>query len=212
MSQRHWGCIQGSSISSTCLENGSSRSSPISPLFSTSSWTLLPNGSPRLQWTVRLISAVLSPYFIYTHDNEAGQVVVHSLTTPETYSFDLKRPMKTIALEPNFAKKSTRAFVYGGLAGSLILREKGWLGHKETVIHSGEGPIWQVRWKGRLIAWANDLVCYSNDLRRGVALADALFIGCQTLRPYSSNSNILHRPTIIQSSSRSFQMHTPMAR
>lgn len=87
-----------------------------------------------------------------------GQVVVHSLSTPESYTFDMKRPMRTVALEPNFAKRSTRGVVCGGLAGNLILREKGWLGHKETLLHSGEGPIWQVRWRGRLIAWANDLV------------------------------------------------------
>ncbi|KAJ7583660.1 vacuolar assembling protein VPS41 [Mycena floridula] len=87
-----------------------------------------------------------------------GNVVIVSLSTPtETYPFDLKRPMRTIALEPNFAKRSTRAFVCGGLAGALTLREKGWLGHKETVLHLGEGPVWQVRWRGRLIAWANDL-------------------------------------------------------
>lgn len=73
--------------------------------------------------------------------------------------------MRTIALEPHFAsKRSTRAFVAGGLAGNLILYEKGWLGHRETVISSGEGPIWQVRWvdgkttgSGGFIAWANDL-------------------------------------------------------
>lgn len=41
------------------------------------------------------------------------------------------------------------------------MHEKGWLGHKETVLHSGEGPIWQVRWRGRLIAWANDLVGFA---------------------------------------------------
>ncbi|KAF8165888.1 vacuolar assembling protein VPS41 [Crassisporium funariophilum] len=86
-----------------------------------------------------------------------GQVVVHSLSTPESYSFDMKRPMRTVAMEPNFAKRSTRAFVCGGLSGALVMREKGWLGHKETTLHSGEGPIWQVRWRGRLIAWANDL-------------------------------------------------------
>jgi len=89
-----------------------------------------------------------------------GQVVVHSLSTPESYTFDMKRPMRTVAMEPNFAKKSTRAFVCGGLSGALVLREKGWLGHKETTIHSGEGPIWQVRWRGRLIAWANDNVSF----------------------------------------------------
>ncbi|KAJ8698885.1 Vacuolar protein sorting-associated protein 41 [Pleurotus ostreatus] len=69
----------------------------------------------------------------------------------------MKRPMRTIALEPNFVKISYRSFVCGGLAGTLVLHEKGWLGHKETVLHSGEGPIGQVRWRGRLIAWANDL-------------------------------------------------------
>ncbi|EAU82714.2 vacuolar protein sorting 41 [Coprinopsis cinerea okayama7 len=98
-----------------------------------------------------------------------GQVHVRSvsLTAPassEHYSFDLKRPMRTIALEPQFAsKRSTRAFVCGGLAGNLIMYEKGWLGHRETIIASGEGPIWTVRWVGigsggsnGLIAWAND--------------------------------------------------------
>ncbi|GJE87282.1 vacuolar assembling protein VPS41 [Phanerochaete sordida] len=86
-----------------------------------------------------------------------GQVVIYSLSTPEVYSFDKKRPMRTISLEPDFAKRSTRAFVCGGMSGNLTLHEKGWLGYKETVLHSGEGPIWQARWRGRLIAWANDL-------------------------------------------------------
>lgn len=80
------------------------------------------------------------------------------MSTPEAYSFDMKRPMRTVALEPQFAKRSTRSFVCGGMSGSLVLHEKGWLGHKETVLHAGEGPIWTVRWRGRLIAWANDLV------------------------------------------------------
>ncbi|KAK0499462.1 hypothetical protein EDD18DRAFT_1307946 [Armillaria luteobubalina] len=86
-----------------------------------------------------------------------GQIVIISLSTTESYVVDMKRPMRTISLEPNFAKKSTRSFVSGGLAGSLVLHEKGWLGHRQTVLHVGEGPIWQVRWRGRLIAWANDL-------------------------------------------------------
>ncbi|PFH49000.1 hypothetical protein AMATHDRAFT_76446 [Amanita thiersii Skay4041] len=86
-----------------------------------------------------------------------GQVVIRSMSTSERYFFDMKRPMRTVTLEPNFSKRSSRAFVCGGLAGSLVLREKGWLGHKETLLHSGEGPIYQVRWRGRFIAWANDL-------------------------------------------------------
>ncbi|GFZ48801.1 hypothetical protein JCM24511_06550 [Saitozyma sp. JCM 24511] len=85
-----------------------------------------------------------------------GRVVIHSLTSTESYAFDYKRPMRAIALEPGFAKKTTRAFVCGGMAGNLILQEKGWLGYKEQILHSGEGPIWAIEWRGNLIAWAND--------------------------------------------------------
>lgn len=42
------------------------------------------------------------------------------------------------------------------MAGTLVMHEKGWLGHKETTIHSNEGPIWAIRWQSTLIAWAND--------------------------------------------------------
>ena len=87
-----------------------------------------------------------------------GQVVVHSLSTTESYVFDMKRPIRTVALEPHFAKRASRAFVCGGMAGTLVLREKGWLGHKETILHSAEGPIWNVRWREHFIAWANDFV------------------------------------------------------
>jgi len=44
------------------------------------------------------------------------------------------------------------------MAGTLVMHEKGWLGHKETILHRGEGPIWHIRWRSTLIAWANDLV------------------------------------------------------
>ncbi|WRT70170.1 uncharacterized protein IL334_007164 [Kwoniella shivajii] len=94
--------------------------------------------------------------FVATSSVE-GRVVIHSLTSTESYAFDYKRPMRAIALEPGFAKKNTRAFVCGGMAGNLILQEKGWLGYKEQILHSGEGPIWAIEWRGNLIAWANDL-------------------------------------------------------
>ncbi|KAJ7062940.1 vacuolar assembling protein VPS41 [Mycena amicta] len=84
-----------------------------------------------------------------------GQIVIHS--PAESFAFDLKRPVRAIALEPNFAKRTTRSFVCGGMAGNLILYERGWLGHKDTILHTGEGPIWAVKWRGSLIAWANDL-------------------------------------------------------
>ncbi|CAD6885830.1 unnamed protein product [Tilletia controversa] len=85
-----------------------------------------------------------------------GIISISALSTSEQYLFDFKRPMRTVSLEPGFGKRSTRAFVCGGMAGALVLREKSWFGHRETVLHAGEGPIWTVRWRSNLIAWAND--------------------------------------------------------
>ena len=34
---------------------------------------------------------------------------------------------------------------------------QGWLGSKDAILHSGEGPIQEIRWSGTLIAWANQL-------------------------------------------------------
>ena len=84
--------------------------------------------------------------------------MIYSLSTAEVHAANMKRPLRTIALEPDFAKKGTRAFVCGGMAGTLVMHEKGWLGNKQTTLHAGEGPIWQARWRGSLIAWANDVV------------------------------------------------------
>lgn len=43
------------------------------------------------------------------------------------------------------------------MAGTLVMHEKGWLGHKESLIHSNEGPIWAIAWRSTLVAWANDV-------------------------------------------------------
>lgn len=34
---------------------------------------------------------------------------------------------------------------------------QGWLGSKDAILHSGEGPIQEIKWSGSLISWANDL-------------------------------------------------------
>ncbi|CAG8459764.1 7650_t:CDS:10 [Paraglomus occultum] len=71
--------------------------------------------------------------------------------------YDYKRPVKCVALDPEYNRKKTRPFVCGGMAGILHLREKGWFGDKDTPLQgSGEGPITAVKWRGSLIAWAND--------------------------------------------------------
>ncbi|CAG8660098.1 10427_t:CDS:10, partial [Acaulospora colombiana] len=87
-----------------------------------------------------------------------GKVVIHGMYVDSEQVFNYRRPLKCVALDPDFSKKDTQQFVSGGLAGQLILNEKGWFGHKQDRVlqHSGEGPIYAVRWRGNLIAYAND--------------------------------------------------------
>lgn len=42
--------------------------------------------------------------------------------------------MKAIALDPDYAKKTSRRFAAGGLAGHLYLNSKKWLGFKDQVL------------------------------------------------------------------------------
>jgi hypothetical protein len=65
--------------------------------------------------------------------------------------------MKAISLDPDYTKKQSKRFVAGGLAGHLYMNSKKWFGNKDQVLHSGEGPIHSVKWRGSLIAWANDV-------------------------------------------------------
>lgn len=99
-----------------------------------------------------------------------GQVAIVSLGDADSYVFDTGRPLRAIALEPDFGKSRTRQFVCGGLSGSLVLHERGWLGHKEVTVHSGEGPIWAIAWKDNLIAWVNDEGVRIYDVRSGTKI------------------------------------------
>ncbi|PSR86535.1 Vacuolar protein sorting-associated protein [Actinidia chinensis var. chinensis] len=88
--------------------------------------------------------------------SDDGSVVINSLFTDERMQFEYHRPMKAIALDPDYARKSSRRFIAGGLAGHLYFNVKKWIGYRDQVLHSGEGPIHAVKWRTSLIAWAND--------------------------------------------------------
>ncbi|BDA42740.1 Vacuolar protein sorting-associated protein 41 homolog [Coccomyxa sp. Obi] len=89
--------------------------------------------------------------------SDDGTVVIQGFYTDEVTTFKYKRPIKSVALDPRYGSRKTREFVTGGLAGQLLLVSKGWLGNKDTILHSGEGPIQEIKWSGSLISWANDL-------------------------------------------------------
>ncbi|KAI9283703.1 hypothetical protein BC943DRAFT_280643 [Umbelopsis sp. AD052] len=105
--------------------------------------------------TVNDISIDNAEDYVATASDD-GKIYVCALYTPEVQSFNYRRPVKSVAIDPEFKNKSTHQFVSGGMAEQLIMNEKGWLGHKDTVLHANEGPIYSIKWRGNLIAWAND--------------------------------------------------------
>ncbi|CAB3979402.1 vacuolar sorting-associated 41 homolog [Paramuricea clavata] len=88
--------------------------------------------------------------------DDRSDVVIKGLYSSENnvqQSFDT--PVKAVALDPEFSKKSAKPFVTGG--DKLVLHEKGFFRYKSTVLHGGEGVIRTIRWRSCYIAWANDL-------------------------------------------------------
>lgn len=65
--------------------------------------------------------------------SDDGTVVINSLFTDEKLKFEYHRPMKTVALDPEYSRKTSRRFVAGGLAGQLFLSMKNWLGYNKQV-------------------------------------------------------------------------------
>jgi len=65
--------------------------------------------------------------------SDDGTVVISSLYTDEKEKFEYHRPVKSVALDPEYARKGSKQFALGGLAGQLLFLSKGWLGYKEKV-------------------------------------------------------------------------------
>ena len=69
--------------------------------------------------------------------SDDGTVVINSLYSDEKEKFEYHRPMKAVALDPEYSRKSSRQFAAGGLAGQLLFISKGWLGYRDQVrVHS----------------------------------------------------------------------------
>jgi len=50
---------------------------------------------------------------------------VQGLEVKEAQVMDFKRPVRSVALDPDYGRSSSRRVVSGGMAGHLILNEKG---------------------------------------------------------------------------------------
>jgi hypothetical protein len=114
-----------------------------------------------------------------------GNVCIASLVDVKDVQLrNFARPVQAVGLSPEY--KNDRTYISGGLAGNLVLTvggragtsststttgsasatAAGWLGTiglggsdgKDTVLHSGEGPISAIKWSltGKYVLWINE--------------------------------------------------------
>ncbi|KAG4301223.1 hypothetical protein PCK1_002533 [Pneumocystis canis] len=72
-----------------------------------------------------------------------GSVALYTRSNNNIILYNYRRPVKSVAIDPNYSQNSR-----------II---SGWLGSKDIVLHYGEGPIYEIKWYGDLVAWANDI-------------------------------------------------------
>ena len=113
-----------------------------------------------------------------------GNICIQSLVDLKDVQLrNFARPVQAVALSPEY--KTDRTYLSGGLAGQLILTvggspgrststttgtaaatASGWLGSiglssnsgKDTILHSGEGTISNIKWSlsGKYVVWLNE--------------------------------------------------------
>uniref|UniRef100_A0A8B9U3R9 Vacuolar protein sorting-associated protein 41 homolog n=1 Tax=Anas zonorhyncha TaxID=75864 RepID=A0A8B9U3R9_9AVES len=88
--------------------------------------------------------------------SEDGKVQVFGLYSAEEFHETFDCPIKIVAVHPHFVRSHFKQFVTGGK--KLLLYERGWMNRwKPSVLHEGEGNIRNIKWRGHLIAWANNM-------------------------------------------------------
>ncbi|CAG9461535.1 unnamed protein product [Pedinophyceae sp. YPF-701] len=117
----------------------------------------------------------------FDHDGEhlascssSGTSAVLNLYTAAKTVQGSAQELHAVAIDPRHSQRRTREWVVGGSQGHLVLHSRGWLGNRQDVIHSGEGPVTQAAWAGALIAWCNGrgVRVYDAHAHRHVAMFD----------------------------------------
>ena len=94
----------------------------------------------------------------YASCSDDGRVVVTGLYSDDhTLNFSMGRPVASIAIDPIYARKDSGKRIMTGVEDKLTMHEKVIFGrYKQEVLCQGEGPITNIRWRGRFAAWITD--------------------------------------------------------
>ena len=123
---------------------------------------------------ITCVSADLAGTFVATSSDD-GRVCVVNVASGETNTHNYYNPVKAVAIDPIFGKRSReKLFALGGVAGKFIINSKGWFRSQDIEIHKGEGAVTTIAWEKSLIAWSNDtgVKIYDHDSEQRIAYVD----------------------------------------
>eukprot|EP00092_Neocalanus_flemingeri_P033946 GFUD01036912.1.p1 GENE.GFUD01036912.1~~GFUD01036912.1.p1 ORF type:complete len:874 (+),score=241.55 GFUD01036912.1:57-2678(+) len=94
----------------------------------------------------------------YASCSDDGRVVVTGLYTDEnTHNFNMEKPVKSIAIDPIYARANSGKRFMTGVEDKLILHEKVIFSrYKQDILCQGEGSVCNIKWRGRFAAWVTD--------------------------------------------------------
>lgn len=120
--------------------------------------------------TVKQISIDEKGEYLATCSDD--RIVIFGLYTADNnYHNSYDRPVRTIAIDPYFAKPgSGKRFILGD-GDKVVLCEKTFLArYKSTILQQSKGQIRNIRWRAQFIAWASDLCIKIYDIEDKVVI------------------------------------------
>eukprot|EP00126_Sphaerothecum_destruens_P004715 Sdes_comp18347_c0_seq1m8100 len=107
---------------------------------------------------------------------EDGKVCVVGLySEAQNVIVSYTAPILSVALHPDYSKLQTRNFVNGSLDGNLLMNEKGWFGNSFSTLHSAQGKIHSIQWRGHFIAWGSENGIKIHDLNTSMIITHISF-------------------------------------
>lgn len=107
------------------------------------------------QSSVTQVSVDLKGEFIASCSGD--KVYIHSLLTAENLLLNFDRPVRAVAIDPNFTcKNSDRRIITG--EDKVVLHSRNFFSkYVRTILHQGDGMIRSIKWNGDLVAWSTDI-------------------------------------------------------
>jgi hypothetical protein len=140
---------------------------------------------------------------------------VQALESKENQVMDFRRPVRCVVLDPDYSKNSNRRLVSGGMAGQLILSEKGIIIEKCCYLYQDGLAIRRQRYilaKGRYMLYHGEERILHGLMIMFAPCSLVLTSGCESLAYSFKSADYVRRTLSRRTTRRSLQVQTCLER